>query len=80
MTARFPSGDYDGFMPPKGTIGMAFAAYKLWRRLPPAQKRAMCFAASLLWKSRVNDEFAQAILDWYEANQHYEAARKRRND
>jgi hypothetical protein len=28
-----------GFMPPKGTIGMALAAYKLWRRLPPAQKR-----------------------------------------
>jgi hypothetical protein len=26
-------------MPPKGTIGMALAAYKLWRRLPPAQKR-----------------------------------------
>jgi hypothetical protein len=27
-------------MPPKGTIGIAFAAYKLWRRLPPAQRRA----------------------------------------
>jgi hypothetical protein len=27
-----------------------------------------------------NDEFAQAILDWYEANQQYDAARKRRND
>jgi hypothetical protein len=27
-----------------------------------------------------NDEFAQAILDWYEANQQYEAARKRRDD
>ena len=26
-------------MPPKSTIGMALAAYKLWRRLPPAQKR-----------------------------------------
>ena len=26
-------------MRPKGTIGMALAAYKLWRRLPPAQKR-----------------------------------------
>ena len=26
-------------MPPTGTIGMALAAYKLWRRLPPAQKR-----------------------------------------
>jgi hypothetical protein len=26
-------------MPPRGTIGMALAAYKLWRRLPPAQKR-----------------------------------------
>jgi hypothetical protein len=28
--------------------------------------------------ARENDEFAQAILDWYEANQQYEAARKRR--
>lgn len=28
-------------MPPKGTIGMALAAYKLWRRLPPAQKRVV---------------------------------------
>jgi hypothetical protein len=26
-------------MRPKGTIGLAFAAYKLWRRLPPAQRR-----------------------------------------
>ena len=25
-------------MPPKGTIGIAFAAYKLWRRIPPEQK------------------------------------------
>jgi len=30
--------------------------------------------------ARENDEFAQAILDWYEANQQYEAARKRRRD
>lgn len=30
--------------------------------------------------ARENDEFAQAILDWYEANQQYEAARKRRKD
>jgi hypothetical protein len=29
-------------MPPKSTIGLAFAAYKLWRRLPPAQ-RALVF-------------------------------------
>jgi hypothetical protein len=28
-------------MLPKGTIGMALAAYKLWRRLPPAQKRVV---------------------------------------
>jgi hypothetical protein len=28
--------------------------------------------------ARENDEFAQAILDWYEANRQYEAARKRR--
>ena len=28
-------------MPPKSTIGMALAAYRLWRRLPPAQKRAV---------------------------------------
>ena len=27
-----------------------------------------------------NDRFAQAILDWYEANQQLEAARKRRRD
>jgi hypothetical protein len=27
-----------------------------------------------------DDRFAQAILDWYEANQQYEAARKRRDD
>ena len=29
-------------MPPRGTVGLAFAAYKLWRRLPPAQ-RALVF-------------------------------------
>ena len=29
-------------MPPKSTIGLALAAYKLWRRLPPAQ-RALVF-------------------------------------
>ena len=28
-------------MPPKGTIGMALAAYKLWRRLPRAQRRVL---------------------------------------
>ncbi len=28
-------------MPPKSTIGMALAAYRLWRRLPPAQRRAL---------------------------------------
>ena len=28
-------------MPPKSTIGLAFAAYKLWRRLPPAQRAAV---------------------------------------
>lgn len=27
-----------------------------------------------------NDEFAQAILDWYEKSQQYDAARKRRED
>ena len=27
-------------MPPKSTIGLALAAYKLWRRLPPAQRAA----------------------------------------
>jgi hypothetical protein len=27
-----------------------------------------------------DEKFAQAILDWYEANQQYEAARKRRDD
>jgi hypothetical protein len=27
-----------------------------------------------------NDEFAQAILDWYEANQQYDTARKRRRE
>jgi hypothetical protein len=26
-------------MRPKGKIGLAFAAYKLWRRLPPSQRR-----------------------------------------
>ena len=30
--------------------------------------------------ARENDEFAQAIIDWYEASQQYEVARKRRND
>ena len=30
--------------------------------------------------ARENDEFAKAILDWYEANQQYDAARKRRKD
>lgn len=28
-------------MPPKGTIGMALAAYRMWQRLPPSQKRAL---------------------------------------
>lgn len=28
-------------MPPKGTIGMALAAFRLWQRLPPAQRRAV---------------------------------------
>ena len=27
-----------------------------------------------------DERFARAILDWYEANQQYEEARKRRND
>jgi hypothetical protein len=26
-------------MPPKSTVGLALAAYKLWRRMPPEQKR-----------------------------------------
>jgi hypothetical protein len=30
--------------------------------------------------ARENDKFAQAILDWYEASQQLEAARKRRDD
>jgi len=30
--------------------------------------------------ARENDEFAQAILDWYEASQQYAEARKRRKD
>jgi len=30
--------------------------------------------------AREDDRFAQAILDWYEANEQYEAARKRRDD
>lgn len=30
--------------------------------------------------ARENDEFAQAILDWYEASQQYDAARKRRSE
>lgn len=30
-------------MAPKGTIGLALAAYKMWNRLPPAQ-RAVVFA------------------------------------
>ena len=30
-------------MPPKGTIGLALAAYKMWSRLPPKQ-RAVVFA------------------------------------
>jgi hypothetical protein len=25
-------------MAPKGSIGVALAAYKMWRRMPPAQK------------------------------------------
>jgi hypothetical protein len=28
-------------MPPRGTIGLALAAYKLWRRLPPAQRAVL---------------------------------------
>ena len=28
-------------MRPRGKIGLAFAAYKLWRRLPPAQRRRL---------------------------------------
>jgi hypothetical protein len=30
--------------------------------------------------ARENDEFAKAILDWYEASRQYDEARKRRND
>jgi hypothetical protein len=30
--------------------------------------------------ARENDEFAQAILDWYEASQQYDAARRRREE
>jgi hypothetical protein len=30
--------------------------------------------------ARENDEFARAILDWYEASKQYDAARKRTND
>jgi len=37
-------------------------------------------ADEILRVARENDEFAQAILDWYEASQQYDAARKRRND
>ena len=36
--------------------------------------------AEILRLANENDEFAQAILDYYEASQQYEAARKRRND
>jgi hypothetical protein len=39
MTSQIPSCNYDGHMPPKSTIGMALAAYRLWRRMPPAQRR-----------------------------------------
>lgn len=28
-------------MPPKGAIGMALAAYRMWNRLPPAQRAAV---------------------------------------
>jgi hypothetical protein len=28
-------------MRPRSTIGLALAAYKVWRRLPPAQRRAV---------------------------------------
>ena len=37
-------------------------------------------ADEILRVARENDEFAQAILDWYEASQQYDAARKRRSD
>lgn len=28
----------DGGVAPKGSIGIALAAYRVWRRLPPAQR------------------------------------------
>jgi hypothetical protein len=44
MTTQIPSSIVSARirpMPPKGTIGLALAAYKLWRRLPPAQRAAV---------------------------------------
>ena len=37
-------------------------------------------ADEILRLANENEQFAQAILDWFEAQQQYEAARKRRND
>ena len=44
----------------------------------PGKREQM--ADEILRVARENDEFAQAILDWYEASQQYDAARKRRSD
>ena len=47
MTAPIPSDEMtpsiceDVPVRPRGTIGMALAAYKLWARLPPAQRKAL---------------------------------------
>ena len=44
----------------------------------PGKREQM--ADEIMRVARENDEFAQAIIDWYEASQQYEVARKRRND
>jgi hypothetical protein len=46
---------------------------------PAASKRDQ-MQEEIMRLANQDERFAQAIIDWYEANQQYEAARKRRDD
>lgn len=53
------------------------AAQGVETQLPSMRDR---MTDEILRLAREDDRFAQAILDWYEANQQYDAARRRRDD
>jgi hypothetical protein len=53
------------------------AAHGVEGQLPSRQAQ---MTDEILRLARENDQFAQAILDWYETTEQYEAARKRRRE